>query len=81
MERESTVDVENPCNGKRQRIELEPETEKFLCFILKGTRVKLLDRETKFIVHTVTIFRLFDMLYCSGQNTRRGAKFIENGEV
>ena len=64
MERELTVDVENPCRGKRQRIELEPEAGKFLCFILKGTRAKLLERATKFIVHTVTIFRLFDMLYC-----------------
>jgi hypothetical protein len=62
MERESTVDVENPCRGKRQRIELEPEAGKFLCFKLKGTRAKLLERATEFMVQTVTIFPLFDML-------------------
>ena len=64
MERESTVDVQNPCKGKRQRTELEPEAGKFLCFILKGRTAKLKERATKIIVHTVTIFRLFDMLYC-----------------
>lgn len=64
MERESTVDVQNPCRGKRQRTELEPKAGKFLCVILKGRRAKLLERAAKIIVHTVTIFRLFDMLYC-----------------
>jgi hypothetical protein len=41
MERESTVDVGNLQSGKGQREGLEPEAGKFLCFILKGTKVKL----------------------------------------
>jgi hypothetical protein len=64
MERESTVDVGNPWRGRRLRKGLESEAGNFLCFILKGARVKLLEREKKFIVHIARIFRLLYTLHC-----------------
>jgi hypothetical protein len=64
MERESTLDVGNPWRGKRQRKGLESEAGIFLCFILKRTSVKVLEREKKFIVHTVRTFRLLYMFGC-----------------